>query len=236
VGRAFEGEAVSVGTVALMASTSLGFLIATLWLGARMIPSLMHWLRRFDLPGSVPVTAATIAFSLAWLAFAAGSAVVIGAFAAGLLLRRSPQAKEIEQGLRPLGHFFVPIFFVMVGCAVNLRLLDPFAADNGGLRLVGLLFVVAVVGKLLAGYVPFWFPCRKAVIGWAMVPRGAVGLVFAQFALAKGVLDERLFSAVTLMVILTTLIAPPILRLLLPPKTSDGPTEFSLAGELISEP
>lgn len=237
VGSAFEGEAVTPASVTLMTATAVGFLVGTLWLGARVIPPLIHRLTQLDLPGSAPVLGVILAFALAWLAAAAGSAVIIGAFAAGLLLRRSSQATDIEVGLLTLGRFFVPIFFVMVGATVNLRLLNPAAAENWTFLLTtSLLFVVAVLGKLAAGYVPFWFPCRKAVIGWAMVPRGAVGLVFAQFGLAKGVLDERLFSAITLMVILTTMLAPPIMRWLLPRNEKLPPSKRSGAGDLVSEP
>jgi Kef-type K+ transport system membrane component KefB len=237
VGAAFEGETITIGSVALMTATAVGFLVGTLWLGARVIPPAIDRLAHLDLPGSAPVLAVVLAFALAWLAVAAGSAVMIGAFAAGLLLRRSSQAVVIEVGLLPLGRFFVPIFFVMVGATVNLRLLNPATSEHWMFLLTTfLLFLVAVLGKLAAGYAPFWFPCRKAVIGWAMVPRGAVGLVFAQFGLAKGVLDERLFSAITLMVILTTMLAPPIMRWLLPPQALPPGSKRSVAGELVSEP
>ncbi|GAB5444062.1 MAG: cation:proton antiporter [Fuerstiella sp.] len=237
VGRAFAGEAVTPGSVLLLSSTAIGFLIGTLWLGAAIVPRLLHRMTQLDLPGSAPVLAIVLAFALAWLAYAAGSAVMIGAFAAGLLLRRSDQAESISTGLLPLGQFFVPIFFVMVGASVNLRLLNG-SSDQGMefVRLTGLLLSVAVLGKLAAGYVPFWFKCRKAVVGWAMVPRGAVGLVFAQYGLSRGVLDERLFSSITLMVILTTMVAPPVLRWLLPPAERPQNERRSTTAELVSEP
>ncbi|REJ72588.1 MAG: cation:proton antiporter [Planctomycetota bacterium] len=237
VGTTIEGREVTVGSVVLMAAIAMGFLAGTLWLGARMIPPLVQRMTQLDLPGSAPIMAVIVAFGFSWMAAAVGSAMIIGAFAAGLLLRRSPQARDIEEGFLPLGRFFVPIFFVMVGAAVNLRMLNPTTSDSREFLLTtGLLFVVAVIGKLGAGYVPFWFSCRKSVIGWAMVPRGAVGLVFAQFGLSRGVLDERLFSALTLMVILTTVVAPPIIRLLLPRRDQRADTGRSGAGALVSEP
>lgn len=135
------------------------------------------------------------------------------------------------------GRFFVPVFFVMVGASVNLRLLNPVAADSRDLLMTtGFLLVIAVLGKLVAGYAPFWFPCRKAGIGWSLVPRGAVRLVFAQFALSHGVVDQRLFCAITLMVILTTMIAPPVMRWLLPAVAEVPSAERSGATDLISEP
>lgn len=237
VGAAFSGEDVTVVSVAIQTGTAVGFLLATLWLGTRVVPPLIQRLTQLDLPGNAPILAVIFTFTLAWLAVATGSAMILGAFASGLLLRRTEQANEIERGILPLGRFFVPIFFVMVGAAVNLRLLNPGeSGDYSFLILAGLLFVVAVVGKLLAGYVPFWFACRKAVIGWSMVPRGAVGLVFAQFARNRNILDDRLFSAITLMVILTTMVAPPIVRLLLPPKDGRKSSRDSGAETLVSDP
>ena len=87
--------------------------------------------------------------------------------------------------LLPLGHFFVPIFFVVVGASVDVRTFVP--QRRGGLEMLaigGSLIVVAVLGKFAAGYAPFWFRGKKAVIGVGMVPRGEVGLIFAQMGLA----------------------------------------------------
>ena len=143
----------------------------------------------------------------------------MGAFVAGLLLRRTPHTREIEKAIIPLGHFFVPIFFVVVGASVDVRTFAPH--DAGGwtvLAMGGLLIVVAVLGKFAAGYVPFWFRGKKAVIGVGMIPRGEVGLIFAQMGLATHIFDKALFSAVTLMVMVTTLMAPPLLKVLFPPR------------------
>jgi Kef-type K+ transport system membrane component KefB len=153
----------------------------------------------------------------------AGSASIIGAFAAGLLLRRTPQAHDIEKAIVPLGHFFVPIFFVVVGASVDVRTFAPHGpAGWTTLYVGGLLIVVAVLGKFAAGYAPFWFHGRKAVIGVGMIPRGEVGLIFAQMGLAAGVFDAGLFSAVTLMVMVTTFLAPPLLRILFPPVNAES--------------
>jgi Kef-type K+ transport system membrane component KefB len=94
----------------------------------------------------------------------------------------------------------------------------------------GVLIVVGIAGKLLAGYAPFWFRGNKAVVGVGMIPRGEVGLIFARVGLASQVFDPGLFGAATLMVIITTLAAPPGLKRLLdgaasslvPPEPRDG--------------
>jgi Kef-type K+ transport system membrane component KefB len=169
--------------------------------------------------------AVLLALGLAWLAWEVGSALIIGAFAAGLLLGRISHAHEIEQGVTHLGHFFVPLFFVTVGAAVDLRVFNPLNPANRPTLMVGsLLIVAAVVGKFLAGYAPFWFRGKKSVIGAGMIPRGEVGLIFAHMGLSRGVFDIELFSAATLMVMVTTFLSPPLLKALLPAKPLPNPS------------
>ncbi|MEJ7636786.1 MAG: cation:proton antiporter, partial [Singulisphaera sp.] len=103
---------------------------------------------------------------------------VIGAFAAGPLLAKTPQAHEIEHGVTELGNFFVPLFFVSVGASVDVRSFNPLEPANRSTLMVGgLLIVAAVVGKFAAGYAAPWFKGRKSVIGVGMIPRGEVGLI-----------------------------------------------------------
>ncbi len=214
------GSEVTLSGVAGVTAVAFGFLLVTLVVGTFILPPILHLTRRMDLPGTATIAAMIVALGLAWLADASGSAMIIGAFAAGVLLARTPQSKEIEHGVASIGHFFVPLFFVIVGAAVDLRVLNPFNSENYGTLVVGsLLIVVAVVSKFAAGFSPFWFKGRKAVIGVGMIPRGEVGLIFAQMGLSSGLLDSGLFSAITLMVMATTFVAPPLLRLLLPPSS-----------------
>jgi len=218
VGGLTQGQEITTLGVAQTTGIAFGFLAATLLLGRFVVPLLIRSTSRVDLPGTPTMIAIMLAFGLAWLAAVAGSAMIIGAFAAGLLVRDTPQAHEIERGVAHLGHFFVPIFFVTVGAAVDVRVLNPLDETNHQTLLIaGLLIAAAVVGKFVAGYAPFWFAGNKKVIGVGMIPRGEVGLIFAQMGLASGVFDLGLFSAVTLMVMVTTFMAPPLLKLVLPP-------------------
>ena len=142
--------------------------------------------------------------------------MIIGAFAAGLVVARTPQAHQIQRGVAHLGHFFVPMFFVLVGAAVDVRVFNPLDPANHQTLIVGgLLLAAAVIGKMLAGFAPFWFRGNKTVIGVGMVPRGEVGLIFAQMGLNYEVFDAALYSAVALMVFVTTFMAPPLLKSLL---------------------
>jgi Kef-type K+ transport system membrane component KefB len=224
-----SGKALTAGSIALVTAKAFGFLLVTLGVGSLVIPPLVRWLHRTAIPGILTTLALLMAFGLAWCADAAGSASIIGAFAAGLLLRRTPQARDIEKAIVPLGYFFVPLFFVYVGASVNVRTFVPHdAAGWTTLAIGGSLIVVAVLGKFAAGFAPFWFRGNKAVIGVGMVPRGEVGLIFAQMGKSTGVFSEQdnMFSAVTLMVMVTTFIAPPLLRMLFPPvQREDQPAE-----------
>lgn len=212
------GEPVTIAGVAWTTAIAFGFLAVTLVVGNFTIGPLANAVSRIELPGSLTTFAVILAFGLAWLANLAGSAVIIGAFATGLLLRRTAHVHEVEQGVASLGQFFIPIFFVGIGAAVDVRILNFLDPANHRILLVaGLLIVAALIGKFVAGYAPVWLRAKKSVIGAGMIPRGEVGLIFAQMGLDVGVFSAGMFSAVTFMVMFTTLIAPPLLRYLFLP-------------------
>lgn len=206
VGALEIGAAFSVRGIAASAGAAIGFLVVAMVVGGWVGPALLRLTERFA-AGATALIGFAFALLLAWLAGAARSAPILGAFAAGLVLHRAPQRGTVEQAVTTLGHFFVPIFFVAVGAAVDLR-----SVLDGRIAAIGLaLTAVAIVGKLAAGYSPWWFRGDKRLIGLAMIPRGEVGLIFAQMGLATAALSESLFSAVTLVVMVTTLIAPILL-------------------------
>jgi Kef-type K+ transport system membrane component KefB len=117
---------------------------------------------------------------------------------------------HIEQLLEPVSQILVPIFFVITGMQVQLETLF-----NPSILLVALgITVAAIIGKLVAG----WTVGRglnRSVVGWGMVPRGEVGLIFASIGKSLGVVSDEVFSVIIIMVILTTLLTPPILTFLL---------------------
>jgi Kef-type K+ transport system membrane component KefB len=214
-----KGDDFSAAGLAQTTGIAFGFLAVTLVLGLWFVPWLDRIVKLFQLPGSPTIVALVVALALAWLADRVGSALIIGAFAAGLFQRELPQHEEIERGVANLGHFFVPIFFVSVGAAVDVRVFNPTdPAARSILLLGGLLVAVGIIGKFAAGFAPFWFRGNKAVIGAGMIPRGEVGLIFAGMGLDSGVFTRGLFSAVALMVMVTTFVAPPLLKLLVTPK------------------
>jgi Kef-type K+ transport system membrane component KefB len=232
-----DGKAVSPLGILRTTGSAIGFLVATIAVGKLVVPLLFRWTSQIELPGTATAMALMTAFGLAWLAERCGSELIIGAFAAGLLVVSAPRSHEIERGITELGHFFVPLFFVAVGASVDLSALDPFQPSTRfALVTAAVLIVAGVAGKLAAGYAPFWFRGNKTIIGVGMVPRGEVGLIFAQMGLATKVFDPGLFGAVTLMVIVTTLLAPPCLKFLI--GRAPGPVpEYDLDGieELVTE-
>ena len=201
------GASITIFGVGRTALVAIGFVVIALAVGSLLMPPLFSRLARIRTSGALGLLALAFAFLLSALADNFGSALIIGAFAAGLVLHDTPQRQAIQHSVATLGHFFVPIFFAAVGAAVDLGTLG----DPRALMIGGALIVVGVLGKFAAGYAPWWFTGRKALVGAAMIPRGEVGLIFAQMGLSTGALDVQLFSALTLMVMVTTFMAPPLL-------------------------
>lgn len=231
VAQLVAGASLTFGGIATTTLVAFGFVFAALLAGWLVIRPLFGLLTRIGTEHTLATMALVIGFLTAVLADAVGSALIIGAFTAGLIFAPTTHAPAIERGVIRLGHFFVPIFFVSVGAAVDVRTFtDP------RVLLIGAVLVVAgVAGKIAAGFAPFWFKGRKLVIGVGMVPRGEVGLIFAQTGLAAGVLDPGLFSAITFMVIVTTLMAPPALKRLLGPCPPGAAPMEERPGALVSE-
>ena len=213
------GAGVTVGGVAWTTLLAFGFIAVVLVIGRLTIPWLFGWLERVGRPETLAIMGLAFAFGTAVLADNAGSALIIGAFAAGLVLAPTRFAHPVEEGVARIGQFFVPIFFVSVGAAVDVRTF----ADPDVLLFGAALIVVAVIGKFAAGYAPWWMRVKKSVVGIGMVPRGEVGLIFAQAGLTAGVLLPGTYSALTLMVLVTTFMAPPLLRKLFPPVATTAP-------------
>jgi Kef-type K+ transport system membrane component KefB len=230
-----EGQEITVLGTAKITALSFGFLIVTLLVGRLIVPGIVRRLAEQRVSGMPTLIALVSALGLGWLAEHAGSEVIIGAFAAGLLLRETSLAHEMEKGVRHLGHFFVPLFFLGVGAEVDVRVLNPSDSSNWHTLLIGgLLIVAAVAGKFAAGYAPYWFKGNKNVIGVGMIPRGEVGLIFAQMGLSTGIFDAGVFSAVTLMVLATTFMAPPLLKMLFPARSGKGEPVGGVS-ELVNE-
>ncbi|HEX6100064.1 MAG TPA: cation:proton antiporter, partial [Thermoanaerobaculia bacterium] len=230
------GETLTVGGVGRIFAVAFGFVILAVVIGSLLAPKLIALITRLRVGKALFFASIMFAFGLAWLASAVGSALIIGAFAAGLILAKTEQGRDIEHEVYDVAQFFIPIFFVSVGAAVDLRAINPFAADTRQFFVIGMLLtVVAIAGKLLAGYFAFGRPLRKTVIGVGMVPRGEVGLIFAQLGLSAGLLSAGLYSSVALMVMITTFVAPPALRALLKKSATTPDDDESALSNIVNE-
>ena len=164
-------------------------------------------------PLSPFVLAMVLCLGLAVTAEMTGLAAIVGAFLAGMLFADHPQSKQIEKQVQPLLVFLTPFFFVLTGAMVDLRSVSSIQAAI----ILGVYVLVAVISKLIgSGFAAAPLGLRSAmIIGVGMVPRGEVGVIIAGSALAAGAIQQKDYSLLVLMSIITTIIAPPALRLLL---------------------
>ena len=208
-----DGGLITTGGIVRIFIVAVGFLVAAVVIGGRLAPRLFALVARFQAREVVVVAAIALCFLLAAFADRAGSALIIGAFAAGIILSGTEQFAHIEERVRPVVSIFTPVFFVMIGSAVDLRLLDPTRPGAGGVLWVALaLSILAIVGKLVAGWAAPWTRFRRVAVGVGMIPRGEVGLIFADIGRRSGVLGAEVFNAVLLMVFVTTFLAPILLK------------------------
>ncbi|WP_156114003.1 cation:proton antiporter [Myxosarcina sp. GI1] len=207
------GEVDIVNLVYLILSAT-AFLVGSIFLGKFFNKSFVAIAEKLQTRGNLVIPALIFAFSMAFLANAIHLEAILGAFAAGLVLDETDKRKELDQQVIPIADILVPIFFVSVGARVDLSVLNPSSAANRqGLIIAAFLIVVAIIGKLITGWaIVGQEKINRLAIGIGMIPRGEVGLVFAGIGAASGVLDKPLQAAIIIMVILTTFIAPPLLR------------------------
>ena len=205
-----EGGALSALRIGKIVVVAFGFVIFAIVIGSWLAPFLIRVIRHVRVARALFFASVLFALTLAYIGLCVGSAVIIGSFAAGLVLARTKRAEEIERQVYDLGQFFIPIFFVSVGAAIDLGALDRRTVCIGlGLTAIG------IAGKVLAGFAALGRGLNRTVIGVGMIPRGEVGLIFAQIGLSTKLLNAGLYNAVAMMVLLTTMVTPPMLRVLL---------------------
>jgi Kef-type K+ transport system membrane component KefB len=202
--------------VAAVGLVGLGFVAALRARGLRR--EAFTWPMFADTP---LVPAFILMFALALLSAAIGLAAIIGAFVAGLIVAETEARDELEHEIRPLALIFTPFFFAVTGAQ-----LDPSAL--GDAAVVGLSLALAVAGvvtKVLGGLLGAWSIGRWSAlaVGAGMVPRGEVGIVVAGIGAATGLLDEAVFSAVLIAVVLTTIVAPYLLAWAVPRAIAERP-------------
>ncbi|MGB3615676.1 MAG: cation:proton antiporter [Elainellaceae cyanobacterium] len=208
------------------------FLVGAILLGRLLSPYFVALVDNMNTRGELILSSLIFAFVLAYIASAIHLEAILGAFAAGLILAETEKRKELEEQVVPIADFFVPIFFVVVGAQTDLSVLNPaIPANREALVMAIFLIVIAIIGKVITGFAVFGQgDINRLAIGVGMIPRGEVGLVFAGVGAASGALSESLEAAIIVMVIMTTFIAPPFLRVVFQEK-SDAMDGTSLAIE-----
>lgn len=186
--------------------------------------TIKKWDEKSDIPGLLPTTIVSLILLFAWIAYQLGAPELLGGFAAGLALSRqfffpfatflneTPEfSRRVEEQMKPIVHLFTPIFFVSIGLSLNLKAIEWSSLSIW--VITGLLFISAIIGKLASGFLlkkeTF---STKLIVGTAMIPRGEVGLIFANIGLTAGVFNDYIYAPIILVIALTTLVAPFALR------------------------
>jgi Kef-type K+ transport system membrane component KefB len=220
IATANQGGSLSYGEMGFVLGKAVAFLFGALVLGVYLSPRVFGLASRLRGRGVLLATALVFCFALAYLASIIGLAPIVGAYAAGLILEDvhfrdfvNRGEQQLEHLVHPISTFLVPVFFVIMGMRVDLA---AFARVDV-LGLAALLTVAAIIGKQACSLGALGRPLDRLSIGIGMIPRGEVGLIFANIGLGlsiagEAIVDEGIFSAVVIMVIVTTIATPPALR------------------------
>ena len=220
IASANAGTALAYGSIVLIVVKAIAFLGGALALGVVVSPRLFRLASMLRGRGVLLATALVFMFTLSWLAALIGLAPIVGAYAAGLILEhvhfqefRARGELELEELIKPVATLLVPVFFVLMGMQVQL---SAFARVEV-LGLAAALIVAAVIGKQACSLGAVGGGLDRLSIGIGMIPRGEVGLIFASIGTtlvigAERIIDEAVFSAVVIMVIVTTMATPPALK------------------------
>jgi Kef-type K+ transport system membrane component KefB len=227
------GEVDLLNVVILIVSAS-AFLLGAILIGKLVNKVYIGLASSLKTRGEIITPAFIFAFLMAYLGNVIHLEAILGSFAAGLILEESDQRHELEKQIVPVADLFVPIFFVSVGAKTDVGVLNPFVPENQeGLIIAAFLIVVAIIGKMVTGLGAFGIPgINKLAIGMGMIPRGEVGLVFAAIGSSAGVLSRSLNAAIVGMVIVTTFVAPPLLRIAFGSDSNELPDQLKLETEI----
>ncbi len=220
--------AVTVQPILLIFSKAIAFLFVAVLLGRYLAGKVLHFGTRFRIRGVPVVLTLCYCFVVSGLSEVVGLAPIVGAFAAGLVLDktyyqgyRKPgrylNSVKLEDILSPISSVLIPVFFVLIGLRVNLESLFSIPV----LQFASFLCIAAILGKQICSLGVLDKGVNRIVVGIGMIPRGEVGLIFAGIGVAtlsagKPIFDSETFSAVIVMVMVTTLITPPLLTKFFP--------------------
>jgi len=215
-----RGQAFTLGTILVPLAKALVFLAGSLTLGVAVTPRLFAAASRMRASGVLLAAGLAFCFVLSWMANAIELAPIVGAFAAGLILEPVHYQTFVDRGehpleqlIHPIAAFLVPVFFVLMGMRTDLRSFT----QPGVPALAVALTVAAIVGKQVCSLGVLGKGVDRLTVGLGMIPRGEVGLIFANIGLGlkvggEHIVDAASFSAIVVMVIVTTMVTPPALK------------------------
>ncbi len=217
------GGGVTLGNAGKVIMFIAAFFILAPVAAKLMSSTIKHINTTTEIPGLIPTTIVSLVLFFAWLAHTMGAPELLGGYAAGLALSRrfflpfgaalhaDPSFTEsIEKEMKSIIQLFTPIFFVMVGLSLNLREIDWSSPFIWAFSFAVML--VAIIGKLAAPWlIQEPWPARW-IIGAAMIPRGEVGLVFAELGRESGILNKEVFAGMVIVIAFTTVLSPFVLK------------------------
>jgi len=220
IAAADRGAELRWGAVTWIVAKAALFLCGAIVLGRAASPRLFRWASRLRGRGVLLASGLAFCFFLSWASAAIGLAPIVGAFAAGLVLEDVHTRDFVDRGehgleelVAPISSFLVPVFFVLMGMRTDLSSL----ARPGVLLLAAGLTAAAILGKQACSLGVVGSGVNRLAVGLGMIPRGEVGLIFANMGLAltlggHPVLDQAAYAAIVIVVLVTTLVTPPALR------------------------
>lgn len=214
------GGTLSYAAIGVLLAKASIFLVGSLAIGIRISPRLFSLASKLRSEGVLLAIGLAFCFFLSWLANAIGLAPIVGAFAAGLILEDLHYRDFLDRGehaleelIAPISSFLVPVFFVLMGVRIDLLAFT----QPGVLGLAVALTAAAIIGKQICSFGVVGKGIDRLSVGIGMIPRGEVGLIFANIGLtlvigSEKIIDQNVFSAIVVMVIVTTMITPPALK------------------------
>ncbi|CAM3800510.1 MULTISPECIES: cation:proton antiporter [Paenibacillus] len=209
------GQEISMG---LLIGKKVLFFVGVIIAGWLIVPHVLKWLSSLKVTEPVISIALVVCFGFSYFADLMGMAGIIGAFAAGIAISQTALKHTVEQKIEPIAYsIFVPVFFVSIGLNVS------FQGVSQQVGFIVVLTIAAVLTKLLGGAlgarITGFNNLSSFAVGAGMVSRGEVALIIASTGLQAGLLLPEYFTSVVIVVILTTLIAPPLLKILFQPQS-----------------
>jgi len=214
----FAGEVNVNNILTIILYVSLFFILAPV-IAKLLTPVINHLDQNTSIPGLLPVILVSIVLIFGYLAHLSGAPNLLGGFVAGIALSRrfflplgaliktdEQFTKNIHSQMKPIIQLFTPIFFVMVGLSLDLTVVDWGSLFIWVFSLTTL--AIAILGKMIGPFLLRDRVSAKLAIGMSMVPRGEVGLIFAEIGRSAGVLDPTTYAGVILVIAYTTLASP----------------------------